>query len=158
MDLCKRYWHRIFGYCYRLLQDRFHAEDATQNTFLKMLQALDTLRHANTFQCWLFTIARNEALCYLRKRNNSEPSEEDSIWTSTTSFDEEYFRAETSEIVQKYLSLLKPEYREVLILREYEQLSYAQIAVITQISEANVKARIHRARIELGKKLKPYYG
>jgi RNA polymerase sigma-70 factor (ECF subfamily) len=122
-----------------------------------MLQSLDSLNHVETFQCWLFTIARNEALCYLRKKSNNEPSENDTVWTSTSSSYEEFSRKETSEIVQKYLSLLKPEYREVLILREYEQLSYAQIAAITQISEANVKVRIHRARIELGKKLKPYY-
>ena len=65
--------------------------------------------------------------------------------------------AETAEIVQRLLQNLKSEYREVMLLREYEQLSYAQIAEITSMTESSVKSRLFKARKALTSRLKEYY-
>jgi RNA polymerase sigma-70 factor (ECF subfamily) len=64
---------------------------------------------------------------------------------------------ETSELVQQLLNQLKVEYREVLILRHYDKLSYAEIAAITGDSVGSVESRIFKARKVLAKKLKPYF-
>lgn len=66
--------------------------------------------------------------------------------------------SETVEIVRGMIALLKPDYREVLILREYEQLSYSEIAEVTGDTESSVKSRLFKARKTLLKKLKPYFG
>jgi len=90
-----------------------------------------------------------------RNRRNGVQSDED-VWDETTPYDLT-ISAETTEIVQRLLQNLKSEYREVILLREYEQLSYTQIAEITSNTESSVKSRLFKARKALTKRLKEYY-
>ncbi len=91
----------------------------------------------------------------LRKERRNGVLRDEEVWTDEVH--EDMVRGETVEIVQQMIALLKPEYREVLVLREYEQLSYAEIAGVTGVTESSVKSRLFKARKALFQKLKPYF-
>jgi len=139
-----------------MLIDSGAAEDATQETFIKMSQNISSLQNTNAFLPWLFCIARNEVLMYLRRNKRNGIHNDKTVWDETTPF-EIVVSTETTELVKKTLQNLKSEYREVLVLREYEQLSYQQIAEITGDTESSVKSRLFKARKALTKRLKEYY-
>jgi RNA polymerase sigma-70 factor, ECF subfamily len=155
-ELYERHKSAIYRYCLRMLMDSGAAEDATQDTFIKMSQNISSLQNTNAFLPWLFCIARNEVLMYLRRNKRNGTHNDETVWDESTPHDI-VVSTETTELVQKILRNLKSEYREIIILREYEQLSYAQITEITGDSESSVKSRLFKARQALTKKLKTYY-
>lgn len=160
-SLYERYKNGVFAYCFRLLQDTERAEDALQNVFRKALESIRTLNNPLAFKYWLFMIARNEvygAIRKLRSHNQVKSLDEsDDVWDQETPLTYAV-QSNQVDIIQEQLGQLKPEYREVLILREYEQFSYTEIAVLTGGTEGSVRARIFKARKALAKKLKPYFG
>jgi len=152
--LYHRYKHRIYAYCYRLLRHPQNAEDATQETFMKIHRSLQQLENPASLQTWIFSIARNEAFTILRRAKPVEELEkaENEVWDEEGPL-ERIVQREKAAIVQHCLSLLKPAYREVLILREYEHQSYSEIASSTGASESAVKSALFKARKAMGKKL-----
>jgi RNA polymerase sigma-70 factor, ECF subfamily len=152
--LYHRYKHRVYAYCYRLLRHPQNAEDATQETFLKIHRSFQQLEHPASLQTWIFSIARNEAFTILRRAKPVEELEkaENEVWEEESPL-ERMVERERAAIVQHCLSLLKPAYREVLILREYERLSYSEIAGVTGASESAVKSALFKARKAMGLKL-----
>jgi RNA polymerase sigma-70 factor (ECF subfamily) len=159
-ELHNKYRRRLLAYCYRLLQDRGTAEDVVQVSFQKAYESLGTLDKPDLFFYWLFSIARNEVYGHIRRtrKNGAHRSieEDDDLWIEETPH-EQLVRKETTEIVELFLNQLKVEYREVLILRQYDRLSYAQIAAITGDTVSSVESRLFKARKALAKKLAPYF-
>jgi len=156
--LYERYKAPLYAYCYRLIGDEQSAQDAAQETFLKIRAGISTLEKREAFRAWMYRIAHNEVMQSLRRsRRNGQALSEDDVWDHQTPL-ELYQQLETRELVQKYLATLKTEYREVLVLREFDQLSYAEIADVTGATESSVKSRIFKARKALLKKLTPYFG
>jgi RNA polymerase sigma-70 factor (ECF subfamily) len=153
-QLYHRYKHRVYAYCYRLLRHPQNAEDATQETFLKVHRSLHQLEKSASLLTWVFSIARNEAFTILRRVRSAEELDEETetMWDDDSPLDRMVER-ERAEIVQHCLSLLRPAYRELLILREYEQLSYAEIAQITGRTESAVRSGLFKARKAIGRKL-----
>lgn len=156
-ELYEYYRPRVYRFASKLLQDADQAEDIVQETFLKARAAIQSLNQSFSLVSWLLTITRNEVYGQLRKRRSNGQANVDDVWDTETPL-EEVIGAETVEIVQRVLAQLKPDYREVILLREYERMSYAEIAHITQDTEGAVKARLFKARKALVKKLKPYFG
>lgn len=158
--LYEKYSRRLFGYCYRLIQDRHAAEDIVQMTFSKAFESLNGLDKPELFYYWLFSIARNEVYGFIRqKRSNGvvhSLDDEVDVW-DTESPHTQMVQKETSELVRDVLNQLKAEYREVLILRQYDKLSYAEIAAITGDTISSVESRLFKARKALAKKLGPYF-
>ena len=152
--LYHRFKHRVYAYCYRLLRHPQDAEDATQDTFLKIHRSFHQLKDPASLQTWIFSIARNEAFTILRRTKPVEDLEkaENEVWEEEDPLDRIVER-ERAAIVQHCVSLLKPAYREVLILREYEHLSYSEIAGVTGASESAVRSALFKARRAMGKKL-----
>ena len=155
-ELYEMYAPRLFVYCLRLLRDRQSAEDAVQETLTKVHTEAHSIHDRSSFRSWIFTIARNEAYGLLRKKKPVILVDDDQVWDNETPL-ELLLRAEESEIVQHLLEELRPEYREILVLREYEEFSYDEIAVITSSTIAAVKSRLFKARKALTIKLKPLY-
>ena len=160
-SLYEKYKNGVYAYCFRLLRNTEAAEDALQSVFTKALESIMTLDDPSAFKYWLFMIARNEVYGMIRKLRSPNHEfvldESDEPWDPETPFT----HAEQSnqrDILQEQLGQLKPEYREVLILREYEQFSYAEIAALTGDTENSVRARIFKARKALARRLKPYFG
>ena len=154
VPLYHQYKHRVYAYCYRLLRHPQNAEDAAQETFIKIHRSLNTLENIASLQAWIFSIARNEAFTILRRLRPTEELEEEieNVWDEENPL-ERVVQKERTAIVQHFLGLLKPAYRELLILREYEQLSYAEISQITGASEGAVKSGLFKARRAMRKKL-----
>jgi RNA polymerase sigma-70 factor (ECF subfamily) len=146
--------HRVYAYCYRLLRQPQNAEDATQETFVKVHRSLDTLENAASLQSWIFSIARNEAFTILRRQRPTAELEEETedVWDEENPL-AKVVQKERAGMIQHCLGLLKPSYRELLILREYEELSYAEISTITGASESAVKSGLFKARRAVRKKL-----
>ena len=156
-----RYKNSVYAYCLRLLRDTEHADDALQTVFTKALESIRTLDDPSAFKYWLFMIARNEVYGVIRRLRS--PNRASSLNESHDPWDPETPLTQTVQsdevaIIKDQLSRLKPEYREVLILREYEQFSYSEIAALTGDTEGSVRARIFKARKALAKRLKSYFG
>lgn len=153
--LYDRYRHRILRYCGRLLNDRQLAEDVVQNVFIKFHTQHQSIRNGESLQRWFFTVARNDSFAELRKKR-LEPLNDDILWEGELP-DDEFHEKERKEIVEVALQRLHMPYREIIILREYEQLSYEEIASITGTTISSVKSRLFKARKSLIEKLKPYF-
>ena len=156
-EVYTRYWSRVYRFVLKLIGRREQAEDIAQEVFLKAEKGIGSLKDGAALRPWLFTIARNEVYSFFRQtRRNGQLFSERDPWSEDAR--EEVERDETVEIVQHMIALLKPEYREVLLLREYEQLSYAEISSVTGDSESSVRSRLFKARKALLKRLEPYFG
>lgn len=151
------YRSRIYRFALKLLRDGDQAEDITQETFIKARSAIHTLNQSQSLFSWLLTITRNEVFGHFRKTEKNGSLDPDDVWDSDTPL-EHMINTETAEAVQAAIAKLSPAYREVILLREYEQLSYAEIAKVTGDTEAAVKMRLFKARKALVKKLRPYVG
>jgi RNA polymerase sigma-70 factor (ECF subfamily) len=152
-ELYHRHKDAVFGYCFRMLHHRHTTEDAVQDTFIKVLNASNTLRDADAFLPWLYRIARNHVLMSLRARRTEALEAAETIPADEDPFDSAVAN-ECSKSLQEHLERLRPEYREALLLREYQQLSYAEIALATDSTESAVKSRIFKARRALAVRLR----
>ena len=154
--LYEKFRPRLLAYCRRILGNTDDAEDVVQDVFIKAHDKIDSLMNGILLKHWLFSIARNEALMKIRKRHPETSIDADAVWDDETPIDQ-LEHQETSEIVQRLLRDLKLEYREVLVLREYDGLSYSDIAKIIGVSEDVIRVRIYRARNAMTEKLKRFY-
>ena len=155
-SLYQRYKRNIYSFCLTLSADRLLAEDATHDTFIKMQQNIHTLNEVSVFRSWLFAIARNQVYTLLQKQKPTGRLTDELIWPGEQP-DAAAESLEEREMISLCIHALKPEYREILTLREFEQLSYAEIAMITGNSESSVKSRLFKARRALAEKLRLYY-
>lgn len=172
-EVVARYEKRIFNVVYRFLGDYEEAADVTQETFINAYKHYATFRGDSKVFTWLYQIARNLCINRLRRRDRqrhlriesldqmNEPDEDSPTtreiadWTHSP---EQVLEAkELHERILAAIDSLPPEYREVVILREFQQLSYNEIVEATGLSLENVKTRLSRARAMLRRKLEPYY-
>jgi RNA polymerase sigma-70 factor (ECF subfamily) len=158
-ELYERYKRSVFYFIIKIVRHNETAQDLVQHTFIAMLEKIGTLHHDVTFRQWLFTIARNEAFMELRRSNIRQTEELDRA--EETIFEEEtphtiYAKLETADMVRSAVDRLTPGYREVILLRLTEQLSYEEIAGITNSSVSAVRSKLHKARIALATELVPY--
>ncbi len=161
-----RYQHLIFNFCSRILGNRADAEDVTGEIFLMLSSKQKNFRPEAKFSTWLYTVARNACISKMRKRKSIFPlifqiNEEGS---EKRTFDipdpkptpyEEAHKKEAASFVKKAIGSLPVAQKEAIVLREYHDLSYDEIAAILQISLENVKILIFRARESLRKELAP---
>lgn len=158
--LINRYIDHIYNFIFRYVWDRGRAEDLTQDTFIKVWKNLDKFDSERKFKTWLFQIARNTALDFLRKKrsiNFSELEEEESgIFEPADSSPtpQEIFEKKETEIrIKKVLDELPPKYSSVLVLYYQNQLNFREIAELSGESVDTVKSRHRRAISLLRKKI-----
>jgi RNA polymerase sigma-70 factor, ECF subfamily len=143
-ELCHEKAYRL---CARMV-GRQDAADVCQQTFLKVFQSIDGFAGRSSFMTWLFRIAVNECLQHRRKTSRGrvvnladiEPPDRAPPATQ---------RIHDRDLLEMALSRLDPELRCAFLLREVEELSYAQIAEAIQIPEGTVASRLSRAREQL---------
>ena len=162
--LFRKYQTPIFNLVTRMVRGE-DAYDLTQDVFLKAYKSLKTFRGDSKFSTWLFTIARHTCLNHLRHKNvieedSLEGSQEEHPGNEPIDANMDVSRlCETRELqraVDKTLATLPSEARLLLILRDFEQLSYEEICQVTELSLVNVKSKIHRARQAFKKRFQPY--
>jgi len=165
-QLFRRYQTPIFNLVTRMVRGE-DAYDLTQDVFLKALRSLKSFRGDAKFSTWLFTIARHTCLNHIRHKNviteeSVEEQQEDRPGGGSELMDHDMNVArlcetrELQRVVDEVLATLPPEGRLLLILRDFEQLSYDEISHVTELSIVNVKSKIHRARLAFKKRFQPY--
>src|SRR6201997_4508197 len=166
-DLIRPHERSVYAMALSLLHNEADAEDVAQEAFLKAFRKLASFRGESKFSTWLISITLNEARRRLRRQNTvrmeslDEPPEEGGKvspallrdWREIPS--EALERREMRVLLQEAIGQLSPIYREVLVLRDIEELSVEETASALAISISSVKVRLHRARIMLQKELAP---
>ena len=155
--LYDRYKGAIYAYCAKMLLDREAAQDMLQDTFARAYEHRERLLNTTSFKAWLFTIARHQCLNVLRKSGREvrfAPNAPEPRSAGETPFGE-LLKSERTALVNKTLAELSPEYREVVVLREYQNLSYDEIAAVTKTTVSSVKSRLFKARRKIGEALRP---
>lgn len=156
--LYDRYKGAVYAYCAKMLLDRAQAEDLLQETFARAYEHRERLLNSTSFKAWLFTIARNQCLNALRKKGREvgfTPEAPEPPGRGATPF-QNLLKSEQAELVSRTLEQLSPSYREVVVLREYQNLSYAEIAAVTKTTVSSVKSRLFKARRKIGEILRPW--
>lgn len=162
--LVERYERKILAFIYHMLKSsrmENMAEDLCQETFYKAYRSLQTFREVEaSFSTWLYTIARNTVLSELRKNKAQQISLEDSgiqPQVSVESLPEHtVLRYEKVSMVRKAIDNLPEKQRSALILREYDQLDYQEIANILGQTVSSVKSLLFRARASVKMQLESY--
>lgn len=170
-DLVKRYEQKLYNFSLRMCRDAADAEDTVQETFINVFRYLKNFRYETKFKNWLYRVAASTCI-KKRRRSKFAPQRELSL--------DEFYPQSYTEVQQqvpdwaqmpldKLLSnellnkineaifTLPEKYRLVIVLRDIEGFSTAETAQILNLSDANVKVRLHRARLFLRDRLKGYF-
>ncbi len=148
--LYKKYGDRIYRFCLKLLGDEAQAKDAFQETFVKVYENSKKF-YGENFTAWVFTIARHTCLNMIRAKKDIE-SYDDYVHGQSVEMNHDFgLQKSLQDAIQSLPIILK----EALLLREYEGHSYQEIAEILEIDLSLAKVRVHRARVQLRKILKP---
>ena len=144
--LFQRYHRPLFGFLYHMTGQREASEDMVQNVFYRMLRSRHTFTGDGEFRTWMYHLARNVVKDHFKKTEAPKATTEwEDRLTDGVLVEEELEKKLELGMLQKRIASLGPESREVLILSRYQDLRYAEIAEILNISVAAVKVRIHRA-------------
>ncbi len=164
-ELVLAYERRVFALVFRMLGRREEAQDLAQEVFVQVFKAIDQFRGDSKLSTWIYRIAVN--LCknrtkYLARRHVGEQDDVDAmadraplsaakgVSVGDISRPDELVEGMQLEIIVKLaIQKIEPDFREVLILRDVEDLSYEEIAAVTGLADGTVKSRIHRARSQL---------
>lgn len=163
--LIERYEKKIYLFVLHMLKPYGYdslTEDLCQETFYKAYKSIHSFRDEEaTFSTWLYTIARNTVLSELRKSKHKEVYLEDSYATPRVASEklpeQEILRNEREDLVRQAINNLPEKQRTAVVLREYEQLDYKQIAQILGSSISSVKSLLFRGRANIKAQLETYF-
>lgn len=156
-ELVRRYQRPIAAYVYRMVGDYDSALDLTQEVFIKVYSSLARYRSEYKFSTWIYRIAHNAAIDHLRRSNPGRMEEfaheseeygkfEKSFVSGVLSPEQLSERAERRAEIEEVVQSLSPTYRELIVLRHAQDMSYDEIAEVTGLPLGTVKNRIFRAR------------
>jgi RNA polymerase sigma-70 factor, ECF subfamily len=136
--IISQYLNPVYNYTFRIVNDKSEAEDITQEVFVKVWKNLDKYDESKNFKTWLFTIARNTTIDFLRKRKNISFSElgddektfEENITDTEPLPDEIFMRKELGKELENALSKMRPDFREIILLHYTENMTFEEISVI----------------------------
>ncbi|GIW98632.1 MAG: RNA polymerase sigma factor [Pirellulaceae bacterium] len=154
-QLVERFHSRLFAAMLHVVNHHEEAEDVVQETFVQAYVKLHTFRGNSQFYTWLYRIAFNNALSKRRRYRAEISIDRNRELTGSDPHDdgespeEPLLRDERVAMVRYALERLTPEHREILVLREMEELSYEEIAQILSLNIGTVRSRLSRAREQL---------
>jgi len=164
--LVQRYKNPLTNFVFRFLGDYESCADVVQETMIKVYRYKDTYSSVAKFSTWVYTIAGNLARTEYRKqrRRNIFPISDYGEDHKPYDLPDESYRPDVAtdsgikdEIIQKALLKVKEAYREAVILRDIQGMSYEEIAEILGVNEGTIKSRINRGRAQLQELLKDIY-
>ena len=166
--LVEKYKRMVYRLAMQITKNHADADDVMQETFIKVYRSIRTFRKDAAFETWLYRIAVNEALNFVKRRERQRVSTleavPESAYEAITRYraqvaTDPHAHAEKAELrhhVTKAVNSLSLKHRTVVILHEFEGLTHAEIASILNCSEGTVRSRLHYARKKLRTLLKPY--
>lgn len=168
-ELVRLYQGRIFRLTFRMLGDRQEAEDLAQEVFITVFKAIGSFRGDSKLSTWLYRVATNHCknrIKYLGRRARGskkefdEVGDRDAIESASMSTsaqlprpDEMVSGRETEGFIRRALAELPEDQRELVVLRDIENLTYEEIQRVTGLPAGTVKSRLHRARLALQKRV-----
>lgn len=162
-EIVYRYSGKVLTLCTYFIKDREQAYDLSQEVFIKLYKSLGKFRRESRFSTWVHTVAVNtcknkltfwKRISLWRTRYESDPIVE----KNADNPDMEVFRNERQRIVRQEIQNLPEKQREIILLKDIQDCSYEEIAIILDISQGTVKSRLHRAREALAIKLEQVLG
>ncbi|TYP77747.1 RNA polymerase sigma factor [Paenibacillus methanolicus] len=165
-ELMRRYQRKILAFIFHMLKSakmELLAEDLCSETFYKAYRSLHSFRETDaTFSTWLYTIARNTVLSELRKQKTGSVSLDEvnvmPVAPPDSVPEHRLLQNERMSMVREAINNLPEKQRSALILREYDQLDYQEIASILGQTVSSVKSLLFRARNSVKMQLEPYFG
>ena len=158
--LVERYQERLFALARHYTKNPVEIEDVVQESFLKAFRRLDTFHHQSSFYTWIYRIATNTILDFLKRRGRSpiQSVEDPEVLARPEPTDGfapnvNIEREEIAEVTHKVLAELPDIFRTVLVMREFEERSYQEIADVLGISIGTVESRLFRARARFRERL-----
>jgi len=158
-ELMKRYNRSLYHVILKMVRNVDDAEDLTIEAFAKAFKNLDRFKQEYTFSTWLFKIATNNCIDFIRKKKNNETFSLNNLYNNTENeeFDldiadenanpqENAIRSQKVELMQKLVARLPSKYRKLVTMRYFEERAYQEIAEELEIPIGTVKAQLHRAR------------
>jgi RNA polymerase sigma-70 factor (ECF subfamily) len=166
-DLVQRYQGRLVNYLYRLLRNLDEAHELAQEVFLKIYQALDRFDPQYRFSTWIFRVAQNRAIDQIRKRRlklvsihrQDDGDDDGRDWDLPAPERGPYGdlrNLERGEAIRRAVDSLPWEYRELIVMRHFAELSYDEIAKLKEMPLGTVKNKLFRGRQMLKEKLADY--
>jgi RNA polymerase sigma factor (sigma-70 family) len=163
--LMKKYHDAIYNFIYRMVHDKHQVEDLTQEAFIKAFSSLASFNEEYAFSTWLYKIATNNSIDYIRKRKLQTYSIDKPIESRDSDYsfelpdesyetDGEMISDQRAAMLNEAIKKLPEKYRRVIHLRHVEEKSYEEIAEELHLPIGTVKAHIFRARELLYKRLK----
>lgn len=148
-DIVERYRLPVLRTAHGIVGSADEAEDVAQQVFVKAWQALETFQPGGSLGSWLYRITVNAAIDATRKRRPQVALDDIAPPRSDQHIERSVLDAEEAERVRRAVRNLPPASRAALVLREYEQLSYAEIAEVLNVPIGTVMSRLHYARQSL---------
>jgi RNA polymerase sigma-70 factor (ECF subfamily) len=163
--ILKKYHDQVYNLLYRMVHDKDEVEDLTQEAFIKAFNSLQNFNEEFAFSTWLYKIATNNCIDYIRKKKLStfsidKPLESKDgeysfeIPDSTYEPDKTLIAGQRTKILEEAINALPEKYRQVILMRHSDDKDYQEIADELNLPLGTVKAHIFRAREILYKRLK----
>jgi RNA polymerase sigma-70 factor, ECF subfamily len=143
--LVDRYQKPVYNAALRMLRNPEDARDVAQTVFLKVYEHLGDYDPTHKFYSWIYRIALNESINVLDRRRRLEPISGDEI-DERLGAEDELASEQSAQRVQRALMTIKPEYRAVIVLKHFLELSYEDVGQVLQLPEKTVKSRLFTAR------------
>lgn len=149
-SLYRDYRSRVFSTAFRMVKNYADAEDITQDVFVKVFKKLDSFRGEAALSTWIYRIAVNACLDFLRRRKLRQTVPLDDEMTAGSR------PISVAKLVEGALPLMPEGYRTVFVLYDIQGLKHSEIAKVLGITEGASKSQLHRARAFLRRELAPY--
>jgi len=156
--IVKRYKDQLLNFVFRFLGNQEQSEDVLQETFLRVYRNRHAYRRVAKFSTWIYTIAGNLARTELRKKKRRRLFSISDMGIDNKDYEvsDEKFNPEAhvdtllhTDVIQSEIDRLSPKFREVIILRDIQELPYDDISKILRVPIGTVKSRVNRARLRL---------
>jgi RNA polymerase sigma-70 factor (ECF subfamily) len=171
-EFVRLYSTNVFNIAFRMLGDRSEAEDISQDIFITVFKRIHTFRGDSSLSTWLYRVTVNHCknrIKYLARRHDQQKREYDetrapadqggrAVGGTVHRPDELVEAMQTETLIQQALATLDEDHRTILVLREIECMSYAEIGQIMKLEEGTVKSKLHRARTAFLKLMKEAHG
>jgi RNA polymerase sigma factor (sigma-70 family) len=155
--LVHQYGSYIYTVIYNILKTKTEAEEACQDSFMKIINKIEDYNYTSAFKSWIFTIAYRTGIDYKRKQKNNLDESALAYTNATEKADDMLSASEEQKNIKKLLDILKEDERELVTMFYLNEMSIKEICDATSFGESNIKIKLYRARKEMALHIDKYF-